>query len=131
MPVLVRLCLSSVLVLIAVPLAAQESASHASPRGLMLEHRAMLRCSAAFALVAAEQQRAPGGMTAYPPLSGRGREYFVRAVAQVMDDTGLPRQEVVAELEREARDLSAAGRLEQVMPACLLALEASETGEAP
>lgn len=126
-----RLLIPSVLILVAVPAVAQNGAPQAPQRGLMLEHRAMLRCSAAFALVAAEQQRAPGGVTAFPPLGQRGREYFVRAVAQVMDDTGLPRQDVVAELEREARDLSADGRLDQVMPACLLALDASEGDKAP
>ncbi len=134
MPHLARLIAPSFLILLAVPALAQDGAGQAptqvSPqRGLMLEHRAMLRCSAAFALVAAEQQRTP--TSAYPPLGQRGREYFVRAVAQVMDETGLPRAEVVAQLEQEARDLSTDNKLDQIMPACLLALEAGEAGTAP
>jgi hypothetical protein len=113
--------------LLAVPAAAQEA-----PR-FTLEHRMLLRCSAAFAIVAGEQQRGVPSAAAYPPLGGRGREYFVRASVRLMDDLELTRQQVEASLRTEVQGLQRtsreaadpAGYLDSVMRPCLSALEAS------
>jgi len=109
------------------PAAAQES-----PR-FTLEHRMLLRCSAAFAIVAGRQQRGEAGALAYPALGERGREYFVRASARLMDDLKLSREQVEASLRAEVEGLQKAttergdpaATIDGVMQPCLSALEAS------
>jgi hypothetical protein len=111
----------------AVPATAQE----APP--FTLEHRMLLRCSAAFAIVAAEQQRGVPSAAAYPPLGERGREYFVRASVRLMDELKLTREQVEASLRAEVEGLqkasaetsNSAGGIDSVMQPCLSALEAS------
>lgn len=90
-----------------------------------LDRQAALRCSAAFALVANGQQQGNAAALAYPPLGERGKEFFVRTMAGLMDDAGLTRDEVSARVSREAQALSAGGTLDGAMPACLLLLDAS------
>ena len=52
-------------------------------------------------------------------LAERGREFFVRASAQVMDEAGLDREQISAALSAEAQDLWDSGSLAEVMPVCL------------
>jgi 2-keto-3-deoxy-L-rhamnonate aldolase RhmA len=93
----------------------------------------LLRCSAVFAIVAGEQQRGVASALAYPPLGERGREYFVRASARLMDDLKLTREQVEASLRAEVEALQQgigeaaepAGYIDSVMQPCLSALEAS------
>ena len=108
--------------LLAVPAAAQVG----PPRELSLEHRMLLRCSAAFAIVAERQERGEARGSAYPPLRQRGREFFVRAMAKLMDEARLDRTRVTEELTREALAMRAGSAADEVMPACLAALDASE-----
>jgi hypothetical protein len=113
--------------LLAAPAAAQ------GPPPFTLEHRMLLRCSGAFAIVAAEQQRGVPSALAYPPLGERGREYFVRSSVRLMDDLKLTREQVEASLRAEVEGLrktssEAADRaayLDSLMQPCLSALEAS------
>jgi hypothetical protein len=113
--------------LVALPAAAQEA-----PR-YTLEHRMLLRCSAAFAIVAGEQQRGLATALAYPPLAERGREYFVRSSVRLMDDLAITREQVEASLRGEVEALRKASAeagepsdyLDGVMQPCLSALEAS------
>ena len=107
----------------ACPLAAQAPTATAA---LSQEHRMLLRCSAAFAIVADAQERGPAGASNYPALAGPGREFFVRASARVMDEVGLDRQQISAALTAEARDLRDAGTLDKVMPVCLPLLVAPD-----
>jgi len=113
------LLLASLAALASPPAAAQDAPQ------LSLEHRMRLRCSAAFALVAKAQQEGDVEARAYPPLAERGREYFVRSAAEVMDAAGLDRAQVSAALTEEARELSQGATLDQVMPVCLRALDDS------
>ena len=114
-------------VLAAVPAAAQE------PPPFTLEHRMLLRCSAVFAIVAGEQQRGVASALAYPALGERGREYFVRASARLMDDLKLTREQVEASLRAEVEGLQKAttdggdpaATIDAVMQPCLSALGAS------
>ena len=92
---------------------------------LSLEHRMMLRCSAAFALVAYRQGTGDAEAGRYPPLKERGSEFFVRASARVMDEAGLDRAAVTTALQGEAQALLQGDTLAAVMPACLSALEAT------
>jgi hypothetical protein len=92
---------------------------------LSLEHRMMLRCSAAFALVAYRQGTGDAEASRYPPLKERGSEFFVRASARVMDEAGLDRAAISAALQAEAHALAQDEALEAVMPACLSVLDAA------
>ena len=93
----------------------------------------MLRCSAAFALVAGDQARGVEPALAYPPLAARGKEFFVRASAQLMDQLHVSREQVQAMLGEQAEQLrrgtsearDPAAYLASVMQPCLEELEAS------
>ena len=117
--------------LIAAPVAAQTPASpppaeqQDGAQALSLEHRMLLRCSAAFALMAHRQSTGDAAAQAYPPLQERGQEFFVRASARVIDEAGLGREAVTAALTAEALELQEGDALQQVMPACLSALDAA------
>ena len=111
------------LVLLAAALAVPAAAQPAPAPRLSLEHRMMLRCSAAFALVAYRQDSGDAEALQYPPLKERGSEYFVRASARVMEEAGLDRDGVSEALRVEAQDLLKDRTLSAVMPVCLTALE--------
>lgn len=112
--------------LVALPAAAQQAAApQLTPQQLTIEQRTGLRCAAAFALVAQAQARGDAEAGALPPLATRGREFFVRFSAQLMDDTGMTRDAVAALLSTEAQALSAGDGVKQVMPACLMLLDVS------
>lgn len=109
------------------PLAAQAAAPAPSPSlpRLSPQNTALVRCAAAFALVAYDQENGGDTVRKWPPIDPRGREFFVRALAQVMDETGMDREAVAGLVEGEARSLLDQGQVDQVMPACLLMLDAS------
>lgn len=90
---------------------------------LNLEQTTALRCSAAFALVAQMQEQ--GDASQYPLLEERGREFFVRSIARVMDETGATREQVVTLMAEQVEGLSDQSELDAAMPPCLLLLEAS------
>lgn len=106
-----------------VPAAAQAQ-QPAAPE-LTIQQKTALRCSTAFALVAEGQARGDPAMADYPPLGERGREFFVRSSAQLMDETGMSREAVAALLAAEIEALREPGALDGVMPPCLLLLDAS------
>lgn len=113
----------SVLAIAALALAAPAIApAQTQPPQLSPDQRMLLRCSAAFALVANGQANGNGEALRYPDMSQRGREFFVRASARVMDEAGLDRAQIAAALSAEAQDLWDKGTLYQVMPVCLTLL---------
>ena len=57
----------------------------AAPQPLAQEHRALLRCAVAFAMVSGAQANGDAEAMKWPELGTRGREFFVRAMAQLMD----------------------------------------------
>ncbi len=94
---------------------------------LPIARQAALRCAAAIA-IATEMQRAGNAAGKdWPDLlaDSRGREFFVRSVAGLMDETGLTREAIALRGRKEALELQQPGRLDEVMPACLLMLDAS------
>ena len=107
-------------------LAAPATAQVAPPPQLSLEHRMLLRCSAAFALVARWQDAGDASAQKYPPLKQRGSEFFVRASARVMDEAKLDRAAIGEALKAEAQALLQGGTLAAIMPVCLSALDTSE-----
>jgi hypothetical protein len=109
--------------LLAAALALQ--AAPAAPPNLSQEDRALLRCSAAFALVAEGQAKGNAAAKKWPPVEVRGREFFVRALARLMDATGLDRGGISQLVGTEAQAIWDNGEVEKVMPACLVMLDAS------
>jgi len=92
---------------------------------LSLENVALLRCSAAFALISHRQANGEAAALQWPALDPRGREFFVRALARIMDETGMSREQVSQLAEAEAQRLIDQDRFDDVMPNCLLMLAAS------
>ncbi|MCT2557567.1 hypothetical protein N0B51_01090 [Tsuneonella sp. YG55] len=120
---MIRLAVPALL-LAAAPAIAQDAAPAEGPAApLSMQQQAALKCSAAFALGAAEQ--AQGRNKAWPLLAERGKEFFVRSSAAIMDETGWTRDQVADELTAQARDLRRPGALEAAMQPCLLLLDAS------
>lgn len=121
------------LVLAALPLAMPASAQQPGPAAMTLEQTMLLRCSAMFALVAGEQQRGVARALAYPPLATRGREFFVRAGARLMDERQLSREQLEAAMRAEAAEVQQgiaraadpAAFVAGVMQPCLAMLDAS------
>ncbi|MGB3737824.1 MAG: hypothetical protein WA948_00560 [Pontixanthobacter sp.] len=97
----------------------------ASSPTLGLEQTTGLKCAAAFAIVAQRQSTRDEGVSRYPPLTDRGREFFVRVSAQLIDETGIDRTQLTQRLRAEAEGLQADGAIDAVMPSCLLLLDAS------
>lgn len=92
---------------------------------LSQENAALLRCSAAFALVSYGQENGNEAALRWPVLDPRGQEFFVRSLAKLMDDTGLSRDEISQLASAEAQRLLDEDQVDQVMPACLLMLDTS------
>lgn len=92
---------------------------------LTLEQNSALRCAAAFALTAQAQARGEDAALQYPLMAERGREFFVRSSARIMDETGLGRAAVASLIQQQAQKLSDDGNIDEVMPPCLIMLEAS------
>ena len=121
---MIRTVTAAAALLTAIPAAAQEAAPAEGPvRPLSMQQQAALKCSAAFAVGATQQER--GRNLAWPQLAQRGKEFFVRSSAAIMDETGWSREQVAAELTAQARVLTRPGELEAAMPPCLLLLDAS------
>lgn len=104
-------------------------ASPAAAQGvapLSLEDKTLVRCSAAFAMAAKLDGQGDASLGAIPDLHTRGREYFVQAMAALMDKRQLGRDAVVALLEEQVAELSVGDTLARAMPACLVSLETSK-----
>ena len=97
----------------------------AMPVPMTQEQRALVRCSAAIAVTAGAQAKGEERARQWPELGTRGREFFVRALAQLMDETGLDRDGIASLVDAEAKALVTNGEVDKTMPACLLMLEAS------
>ncbi|MFN3864087.1 MAG: hypothetical protein ACK4RT_07380 [Erythrobacter sp.] len=101
------------------------SAAAPAPPPLSQDSRALLRCAAAFAMVAQWQAAGDAAALRWPALGTRGREFFVRSLAQVMDETGLDREAIAWLAGVEAKALSDSGETYKIMPSCLLMLNAA------
>jgi hypothetical protein len=114
-------------------LAAPAAAQQAETAPMTLEQAMLLRCSAVFAVIAGEQERGVASAQAYPPLGARGKEFFVRAAARLMDERNLSREQVETALRAEAARFQTeaaqapdrARFVDGAMQPCLVALEAS------
>ena len=114
----------TVLAPIALVLAQATSAPALPP--LTLEQASALRCSVAFGLVHMGQRDGVPGFDDYPAMGERGQEFFVRTTAKLMDELDADRATIVALVKRESEELGTSPeRVGEVMPACLMMLEAS------
>jgi hypothetical protein len=100
-------------------------ATPAAPQPLTQENRALLRCAVAVALVSGGQAKGEAQALKWPELGTRGREFFVRAMAQLMDATGRDRAAISALANSEAQALAAGDEVARIMPSCLVMLESS------
>ncbi len=116
---------AAVVAVIAVPALA------APPRPLTESEHTALRCAAALAMGTTAQARGEGWTRAYPPLAARGREFFVRLTARLMDDAGLDQAGIKAAALAEATALRRSGGPAPVMPFCLRLLDAQPGLVAP
>lgn len=91
---------------------------------LPLEHAAAARCAVAFATVSRWQKAGDARGSGYPDMEAAGgREFFVRVMAKVMDETGLSREDIISLSASAADDNEREGGAERVkamMPACVL-----------
>lgn len=121
---------------LALPAASACAADPAPPTpqpGMTLEQKTLLRCSAAFAIVASEQARGVESARAWPPLSERGKEFFVQSGARLMDELQLTQEQVQALYKAEVSRLQdESGKAADpkkmvagIMQPCLLLLDAS------
>ncbi len=121
--------LAALLAAASAPLSAQNNApidQVSVQDGLSLQDKALVRCSAAFAMVSHGQANGNEAALKWPVLDERGKEFFVRALADVMDRTGKSREEISQLVSAQAQQLWDQGTLDQVMPGCLLMLETSD-----
>ena len=95
------------------------------PPSLSQQNRAVIRCSAAFAMVAHGQNAGNQAAQQWPDVGRRGREFFVVSLAQLMDETGLDRAGVARLVQAEAQRLWDSDEVDAVMPACLLMLQSA------
>ena len=94
-----------------------------APAQLTLEHRMLLRCSAAFAITSWAQGNGNAAALQYPQDEAAYRDFFVQASAQVMEEAALDEAQIQAALESEAQALVDANQLDAVMGPCLALLQ--------
>ncbi|MXO65172.1 hypothetical protein [Altericroceibacterium endophyticum] len=108
-------------ILAASPVAAQTAESNPVPQ-LTMEHHTLLRCSVVFAMIAGGQENGVEEALAYPPMEERGKEYFVRALAQVMQDTGMSRQQIFDAIKMETKAIAQSDNRDTIIDVCLQSL---------
>ena len=84
-----------------------------------------LRCGVVFALGARLQAENLPIALGWPPLGTRGKEYFVRVTAKLMDDTKASREMLSAMAMRQVPSLGTPSAIAAAMPGCLPLLDAS------
>lgn len=112
------------------PAAMAQSAAPPAPdlSRLTDDHRAMLRCGAAFAIVATTQASGES-LAGWPPLSVRGKRYFIDAGVAVMQGAALDRIAVRDLIAADVRALQTAPDPDAALAAlakpCLAQLDAT------
>lgn len=86
---------------------------------------AALRCGVVFALGTRMQADGKPAAAAWPALATRGREYFVRVFARLMDDTRASRDQLTAMAGAETTALGSDAAVAAAMPGCLTLLDAA------
>lgn len=97
----------------------------ASAPALSAAQAGTLRCGVAFAIGAKLQAEKSPVAIGWPPLALRGREFFVRAMAQVMDETGASRDALTAVAMANVPALRDPAVLDRAVTGCLPLLKAA------
>jgi len=119
--------LLAALALVAVPAAAQRPVPpNPAPAQLTADQQTLLHCSATFAVVSGRQHAGDKAALAFPDVTAKGREYFVRALVELMDEAHLDHDTVAKLVQAEAVRLQDSPELLAGMPACLASLDASK-----
>ena len=96
---------------------------------LPVEQSTALRCGVAFAVVSRWQKAGDERGASYPDMESEGgREFFVQAMADLMESQNLDRDQLMALVTTEVDALDTgdgAQRVEGMMPACLLLKESA------
>ena len=111
------------------PADAPNSNKPASLADLPIEQATAPRCGIAFGIVQGWQDQADPRGEAWPAINqGKGREFFVVAMARLIDDYNLTNEDVTrltrAEVERLSEQNGKA--VSAMMPACLALLDISQ-----
>ena len=109
----------------AAPAPVQPPAATAFLPELPMAEATAVRCSAAFGLAVKRQKQGDAAALQWPDLKDRGREFFLRSLQSIMIDHELSQGQVQALVMLDLGDLERPGRLGEVMPGCLLLLDAS------
>lgn len=113
------------LVAVAVSTPVQTAPPAPAPPALTAPQSAALRCGVVFALAARMQAARNPLAASWPPLAARGKEFFVRVTAKLMDETGASRADLAALATRELPALQSAGSVAAALPGCLPMLTAA------
>lgn len=84
-----------------------------------------LRCGVVFALGTRMQADRKPAAAGWPPLEARGKEYFVRMLARLIDDTRASRDTLSAMAAREAASYRDDAAVAAALPGCLPLLDAA------
>jgi hypothetical protein len=101
------------------------AAAPSAEPSLTAPQNAALRCGVAFALAARKQAEGDPAAARWPALGERGREYFVRVTAKLIEETGAGREAIAALATRQVAGLQAEGALQDAVSGCLPLLEAA------
>src|SRR3569623_2136960 len=80
------------------------------------DQRTLLHCSATFAIVSGRQHAGDKAALAFPDVTARGREYFVRALVELLDQAHLDHDTVARMVQAEAAQLQDSPDLLKGMP---------------
>lgn len=105
-------------------LASAPAAASSAPALTPLQTTA-LRCGVVFAIGARLQAAGEPGTADWPDLGTRGKEYFVRASAKLIDETGIAAATLSQIASREAQALADNSAVKAAMPGCLPLLNAA------
>lgn len=116
----------SALVLLAAQTASTAPVEQASsPPALSAPQAAALRCGVVFAMGAKMQAEGKPAAAGWPPLGTKGREYFVRTAARIMEETGADRAAIQALAAAQLASLKDDAAVAGAVPGCLVLLDAA------
>ncbi|MEO1969338.1 MAG: hypothetical protein ABGW87_11565 [Sphingomonadaceae bacterium] len=84
-----------------------------------------LKCAITLSIGTELQRRGDKVATGWPPLGDRAREFFVRVMAQLMDDTGMTHDDIAALVREQSKALADKSVVSRAMPGCVELMDKS------
>ena len=78
-----------------------------------------LKCAITLSIGTELQRRGDPVAAGWPPLGDRARDFFVRVMAQLMDDTGMTHDQVAALVREQSKPLADKKVVSRAMPGCV------------